>query len=105
MSEDTLETLRAQIINLERQVSALRAENAALKGRSSPMDDELLAVNQLAFEQIPVSLDVFRADGLLVSVNAVEALFGVSRHLQIGIVALRLIRRHGKSVRHLRFDE
>ncbi len=29
----------------------------------------------------------------------------VQRHIEIGIEALRLIRRHGKSVRHLRFDE
>jgi AMP nucleosidase len=29
----------------------------------------------------------------------------VERHIQIGIEALRLIRRNGKSVRHLRFDE
>ena len=29
----------------------------------------------------------------------------VERHIQIGIEASRLIRRHGKSVRHLRFDE
>ena len=29
----------------------------------------------------------------------------VEAHIQIGIEALRLIRRHGKSVRHLRFDE
>ncbi len=29
----------------------------------------------------------------------------VERHIQIGVEALRLIRRHGKSVRHLRFDE
>ena len=29
----------------------------------------------------------------------------VERHIQIGIDALRLIRRHGKSVKHLRFDE
>src|SRR6186713_3173 len=29
----------------------------------------------------------------------------VNRHINIGIEALRLIRRHGKSVRHLRFDE
>ncbi len=29
----------------------------------------------------------------------------VERHIQIGIEALRLIRRHGKSVRLLRFDE
>ncbi len=29
----------------------------------------------------------------------------VEIHLQIGIEALRLIRRHGKSVKHLRFDE
>jgi AMP nucleosidase len=29
----------------------------------------------------------------------------VERHVQIGIEALRLIRRHGKSVKHLRFDE
>lgn len=28
----------------------------------------------------------------------------VERHIQIGIEALRLIRRHGKSVKHLRFD-
>lgn len=28
-----------------------------------------------------------------------------SRHIQLGIEALRLIRRHGKSVKHLRFDE
>jgi len=29
----------------------------------------------------------------------------VDAHIQIGIEALRLIRRHGKSVKHLRFDE
>jgi len=29
----------------------------------------------------------------------------IQPHIQIGIEALRLIRRHGKSVRHLRFDE
>ena len=29
----------------------------------------------------------------------------VENHIQIGIEALRLIRRHGKSVKHLRFDE
>jgi AMP nucleosidase len=29
----------------------------------------------------------------------------VEKHIRIGIEALRLIRRHGKSVRHLRFDE
>jgi AMP nucleosidase len=29
----------------------------------------------------------------------------VDRHVRIGIEALRLIRRHGKSVKHLRFDE
>jgi AMP nucleosidase len=29
----------------------------------------------------------------------------VERHIQIGIEALKLIRRHGKSVRHLRFDD
>jgi AMP nucleosidase len=27
------------------------------------------------------------------------------QHIRIGIEALRLIRRHGKSVKHLRFDE
>ncbi len=29
----------------------------------------------------------------------------VERHINIGLEALRLIRRHGKSVKHLRFDE
>jgi AMP nucleosidase len=29
----------------------------------------------------------------------------VQRHIEIGIEALKLIRRHGKSVKHLRFDE
>jgi AMP nucleosidase len=29
----------------------------------------------------------------------------VENHIQIGIEALKLIRRNGKSVRHLRFDE
>ena len=29
----------------------------------------------------------------------------VEKHIKIGIEALRLIRRHGKSVKHLRFDE
>ena len=29
----------------------------------------------------------------------------VEKHIRIGIEALRLIRRHGKSVKHLRFDE
>ena len=29
----------------------------------------------------------------------------VQRHIEIGVEALRLIRRHGKSVRHLRFED
>jgi AMP nucleosidase len=29
----------------------------------------------------------------------------VENHIQIGIEALKLLRRNGKSVRHLRFDE
>jgi len=29
----------------------------------------------------------------------------VDAHVKVGIEALRLIRRHGKSVKHLRFDE
>ncbi|MNV86515.1 AMP nucleosidase [compost metagenome] len=29
----------------------------------------------------------------------------VDTHINVGIEALKLIRRHGKSVRHLRFDE
>ena len=29
----------------------------------------------------------------------------VRNHIHVGIESLRLIRRHGKSVRHLRFDE
>ena len=39
------------------------------------------------------------ASDATVSANFVE------NHIKIGIEALRLIRRHGKSVRHLRFDE
>ena len=29
----------------------------------------------------------------------------VEKHIRIGVEALRLIRRHGKSVKHLSFDE
>ena len=29
----------------------------------------------------------------------------VVKHIRIGVEALRLIRRHGKSVKHLRFDQ
>lgn len=29
----------------------------------------------------------------------------VRNHIKVGIESLKLIRRHGKSVRHLRFDE
>jgi AMP nucleosidase len=29
----------------------------------------------------------------------------VQRHIEIGVEALRLSRRHGKSVRHLRFED
>ena len=36
--------------------------------------------------------------------SKVSSLF-VDRHITIGIEALKLIRRNGKSVRHLRFDE
>lgn len=39
------------------------------------------------------------ASDKVVSANFVE------NHIQVGIEALRLIRRHGKSVKHLRFDE
>jgi AMP nucleosidase len=38
------------------------------------------------------------ASDKVVSANFVE------RHIQIGIEALKLVRRHGKSVKHLRFD-
>jgi len=38
------------------------------------------------------------ASDKIVSANFVE------RHIQIGIEALKLVRRHGKSVKHLRFD-
>ena len=38
------------------------------------------------------------ASDKIVSVNFVES------HIQIGIEALKLVRRHGKSVKHLRFD-
>ncbi|HZF50156.1 MAG TPA: STAS domain-containing protein [Polyangiaceae bacterium] len=82
MSDDTPETLKARITDLERQVGALQAENAALKERLGGADAERLAKNLLAFEQIPVSLGVFRADGPLVSVNAAaEAIFGASREI------------------------
>ncbi|MBM3778762.1 MAG: AMP nucleosidase [Acidimicrobiia bacterium] len=37
--------------------------------------------------------------------DAVVSAEHVEQHIEIGIEALRLIRRHGKSVRHLRFDE
>jgi AMP nucleosidase len=39
------------------------------------------------------------ASDVVITTNFVE------RHLTIGIEALKLIRRHGKSVKHLRFDE
>ena len=29
----------------------------------------------------------------------------VERHIRIGIEALKLVRRHGRSVKHLRFEE
>ena len=39
------------------------------------------------------------ASDMQITSNYVEA------HITIGIEALKLIRRHGKSVKHLRFDE
>jgi AMP nucleosidase len=39
------------------------------------------------------------ASDLVVTTNYVE------NHIKVGIEALKLIRRHGKSVKHLRFDE
>jgi AMP nucleosidase len=39
------------------------------------------------------------ASDLVVTANYVE------NHIKVGIEALKLIRRHGKSVKHLRFDE
>jgi PAS domain S-box-containing protein len=88
-----METLRAKLADLERQVGALQAENAALKERLGEAENERLgetenerlAANQLLFEQVPISLGIFRADGLLVSANAAgEAMFGASRHILIG---------------------
>ena len=38
------------------------------------------------------------ASDKVVSANFVES------HIQIGVEALKLVRRHGKSVKHLRFD-
>jgi len=82
MSDDTTETLRAKVADLKRQVGALQVENAALKEGLGGADADRLAQNLLAFEQIPVSLSVFRADGQLVSMNAAaEAIFGASREI------------------------
>jgi PAS domain S-box-containing protein len=85
MSEETIETLRARIADLERQVGALQAENAALREQVAQAGDETLAVNQLCFEQIPVGIGIFRKDGIVVSANSViEEIFGASRSLFLG---------------------
>lgn len=87
MSEDTMEALRAKLADLDRQVGALRAENAALKERLGELESERLAANLLLFEQVPISLGVFRADGLIVSGNAAgEAMFGIRRDFMFGVL-------------------
>ena len=45
------------------------------------------------------ALNLYHIDGEKLIANFVEA------HIKIGVEALKLVRRHGRSVKHLRFEE
>jgi len=88
--KDYLRKLRCMAIDME--TATIFATGFA---NSIPAGALLLVSDQ---PMIPEGVKTEASD-LQITTNFVE------RHIQIGIEALRLIRRHGKSVKHLRFDE
>ena len=88
--KDYLRKLRCMAIDMETATVF-----AAGFANSIPAGALLLVSDQ---PMIPEGVKTEASD-LTITTNFVE------RHIQIGIEALRLIRRHGKSVKHLRFDE
>ena len=65
-------------------------------GAPAPPIAKLCGANSLATQSFATALDTSDAR---VSADYVD------NHINVGIEALKLIRRNGKSVRHLRFDE
>lgn len=88
--KDYLRKLRCMAIDMETATVF-----AAGFANSIPAGALLLVSDQ---PMVPEGVKTEASD-LKISANFVE------RHIGIGIEALRLIRRHGKSVKHLRFDE
>lgn len=88
--KDYLRKLRCMAIDMETATVF-----AAGFANSIPSGALLLVSDQ---PMVPEGVKTEASD-LKISANYVE------RHINIGIEALRLIRRHGKSVKHLRFDE
>ena len=88
--KDYLRKLRCMAIDME--TATIFATGFA---NSIPSGALLLVSDQ---PMIPEGVKTEASD-LKITTNFVE------RHINIGIEALRLIRRHGKSVKHLRFDE
>jgi len=87
--KDYLRRLRCMAIDMETATVF-----AAGFANSIPSGALLLVSDQ---PMIPDGVKTEASDRI-VSANFVE------RHIQIGIEALKLVRRHGKSVKHLRFD-
>jgi len=87
--KDYLRRLRCMAIDMETATVF-----AAGFANSIPSGALLLVSDQ---PMIPEGVKTEASD-TVVSANFVE------RHIQIGIEALKLVRRHGKSVKHLRFD-
>jgi len=87
--KDYLRRLRCMAIDMETATVF-----AAGFANSIPSGALLLVSDQ---PMIPDGVKTEASD-LIISANFVE------RHIQIGIEALKLVRRHGKSVKHLRFD-
>ena len=88
--KDYLRKLRCMAIDMETATVF-----AAGFANSIPSGALLLVSDQ---PMIPEGVKTEASD-LVVSANYVE------NHIKVGIEALKLIRRHGKSVKHLRFDE
>jgi AMP nucleosidase len=88
--KDYLRRLRCMAIDMETAtVFAAGFANAIPTGALLLVSDQPMVPEGVKTE----------ASDRIVTTNFVE------RHIRVGIEALRLIRRHGKSVKHLRFDE
>ena len=85
-----------QVLQRTRELDGLKAAEQSAQAEVDRLNGALLLVSDQPM--IPEGIKTELSDRS-VTENFVEI------HISIGIEALKLIRRHGKSVKHLRFDE